>query len=215
MHIFSNKISIILVLCFCASFLSAQSADAQKAIVPNQTQSGKQSVVSESDLPIAAAPETEVRNPSARQTVWLFMRMILVLAFVIAAIYALIFFLKKNANKALASDPFLRVVSNVPISQGKSVAVVTLLDEKAYIIGVSDDNINLIGEIENKETIDAMNLHADKNARTERPRNFNDILSLFMPNGPKEKNIFTGTAEKTTSILKKKRSRLHNEDENS
>lgn len=215
MHIFSKKTSIVFALFFCVSILFAQNSVSQNANANSQNESApveKRAVISESDLPIASVPETQIQTPSVWQTIWLFIRMIFVLAIVIAGIYALIFFLKKNTNKTLASDPFLRVVSNVPISAGKSVAVVTLLDEKAYIIGVSDNNINLIGEIENKETIDAMNLQADKNAHTDRPRNFNDILSLFMPNGPKEKNIFSSTVEKTTTILKKKRNKLHDED---
>jgi flagellar protein FliO/FliZ len=166
--------------------------------------------VDESSLPIntTAAP---VQETTKAATAWVFIRMILVLALVIVCIYGVIWLMKRNMNKGNNSDQFLRVVSSVTLSPGKSVQIVSLLDEKAYIIGVTDNSVNLIGEVTNKETIDAMNLYADRQTNTKKPRNFNDILSIFMPNGPKEKggNAFGGAGDKVADLLKKQRDRLN------
>ena len=54
-----------------------------------------------------------------------------------------------------------------------------------------------------------MNLYADKNNSSNRPKNFNDILALFMPNSAENKNIFSESADKASELLKKQRERLH------
>lgn len=166
--------------------------------------------VDESSLPIntTAAPAPEATKGA---TAWVFIRMILVLALVIVCIYGVIWLMKRNLNKGNNSDQFLRVVSSVSLSPGKSVQIVSLLDEKAYIIGVTDNAVNLIGEVTDKETIDAMNLYADRQTNTKKPRNFNDILSIFMPHGPKENggNAFGGAGDKVADLLKKQRDRLN------
>jgi len=174
-----------------------------------QPQPQTEASVDESTLPI----NTPANTPSAASrgaTVWLFVRMILVLAVVIACIYGVLWFMKRNTGTAKNTDQFLRVVSSVTLSPGKSVQIVSLLDEKAYIIGVTDSAVNLIGEVTDKETIDAMNLYADRQSGTKKPRNFTDILSIFMP-GQKEKNgnVFSGTGDKAAELLKQQRDRLN------
>lgn len=169
-----------------------------------------ESAVDETTLPINT-PENGQSGTSRGTTVWLFVRMILVLALVIACIYGVLWLMKRNTGRVNNTDQFLRVVSSVTLSPGKSVQIVSLLDEKAYIIGVTDNAVNLIGEVTDKETIDAMNLYADKRADVKKPRNFNDILSIFMPNGPKEKNgnVFSNAGERAAGLLKQQHDRLN------
>jgi len=68
-----------------------------------------------------------------------------------------------------------------------------------------------------------MNLYADKNENTKKPRNFADILDLFMPGGPRNQKaqeqkqkkptkVFDGSAEQVVQMLKKQRDRLNKED---
>jgi flagellar protein FliO/FliZ len=202
--------TLCMVLLFSIACMYAQStAPITENTKVQQTQQ-IDTQVDESSLPIntttASAPET-----TKGATAWVFIRMILVLALVIVCIYGVIWLMKRNLNKGNNSDQFLRVVSSVSLSPGKSVQIVSLLDEKAYIIGVTDNAVNLIGEVTDKETIDAMNLYADRQSNTKKPRNFNDILSIFMPNGPKENggNAFGGAGDKVADLLKKQRDRLN------
>jgi flagellar protein FliO/FliZ len=198
------------VFLLCITCICAQTAAGitEKTEVRQAPQS--ESAVDESTLPINTTA-SQASGPARGATVWLFVRMILVLAVVIACIYGVVWLLKRNNNRVNNADQFLRVVSSVTLSPGKSVQIVSLLDEKAYIIGVTDNAVNLIGEVTDKETIDAMNLFADKQADTKKPRNFNDILSIFMPNGPKEKNgnVFSGTGDKAAGLLKQQHDRLN------
>ena len=91
---------------------------------------------------------------------------------------------KKMNGDSADDDMFLRKVAQVTVAPGKTVQIVTLL-EKAFLIGVTDSSIELLGEISDKELVDAMNLNADKKQNTARARNFNDVLSLFLnPKNP-------------------------------
>lgn len=172
-----------------ASPMQSQTAE-QAQDTPNGT-TGKGATFDE-NAPFTSAVTTETGRGSARtvlSTVGIFVRMILVLAFVIACIYGFVWFMRKSVSRENNSDQFLRVVSSVTLAPGKSVQIVSLLDEKAYMLGVSDNGVNVIAEVENKETISAMNLYADKMAGSNKPRSFEDILNIFMPNGPKGKPL--------------------------
>ena len=133
---------------------------------------------------------------SPLRTVWVFLRMILVLAIVLAIIWIIFKLMKRSVDPEKSSDEFLRKVSSLTISPGKSVQIVTLID-KAYLLGVSDNSVNLITEIEDPELIQAMNLYADKNGKVERPRSFEDVLELFMP---KKKKNESKTQKRTNAF---------------
>ncbi len=116
-----------------------------------------------------------------------YVKMLLVLALVVAVIILIFRYVKKISGLSApldGDDTFLRHVSGVSLGMNKSVQIVTLLD-KAYILGVSDNSVNLIGEVEDKELVNAMNLWSDKRSRTAKPRSFSDVLDLFMSKGPR------------------------------
>ena len=117
--------------------------------------------------------------------------------------------MKKGINPDANDDPFLRQVSSVSLGNGKSVQVVTLIDN-AYILGVSDSSVNLIGELKDKELIEAMNLYADKKEKTKKARNFEDVLAIFMPSKSvkKDKGIFSDTSKSVSDFIKEQRNKI-------
>ena len=170
------------------------------------------SVVDESSLVLNQADsqnnETASEDPTAIRPPSVFLlilRMLLVLAFVIVCIYFVLHFLKQGSPNS--DEQFLRLVSSVSLGQGRFIHIVSLVDQRAFIVGSSDSSVNLIGEVTDKELIDAMNLYADKNANTKRPKNFSDILSLFM--GQKAENAFSGQGESGAEMIKKRRLRFN------
>lgn len=146
--------------------------------------------------------ETSNLNLKQPSTAWTFIKMILFLCLVVAAIYAVMWFFKKKLNNTKSDDNFLRRVSSLNIGPGKSVEIVTLLDN-AYILGVTDSNINVIDQIEDKELIEALNLNFDKNQNVKKPMNFSDVLDIFMPNGPRNKNIYEDEERKVNNLSRK------------
>ncbi len=149
------------------------------------------------------------RRMSSGSSVWVFIRMLLVLAIVIALIYLIFKVLKKNSVIPSDDDKFLRRVASVSVGQGKSVQIVTLIDS-AYLIGVSDNSVNLISKVEDKKLIDAMNLYADKQGMNSKPKNFSDVLDLFMPAGRKKPDATfeDGASKQILDSLKKQSQRL-------
>lgn len=146
--------------------------------------------------------ETSNLNLKQPSTAWTFIKMILFLCLVVAAIYAVMWFFKKKVNNTKSDDNFLRRVSSLNIGPGKSVEIVTLLDN-AYILGVTDSNINVIDQIVDKELIEALNLNFDKNQNVKKPMNFADVLDIFMPNGPRNKNIYEDEERKVNNLSRK------------
>lgn len=134
--------------------------------------------VDESSIVLNSDAQQNVENQSENpSTFGLFLRMILVLIAIIGLIYGFVWLLRKTSAPKVKDDLYLREVANLTLSPGKSVRVVSLKD-KAYIIGVTDSNINLIAEVEDKDLIDAMNLNAEESV-SEKPKDFSTVLSMF------------------------------------
>ena len=152
------------------------------------------------------------QNQGTQSTFVLFMKMVLSLAVVLGLVYLAVRVLKRGAKISSSDDPFLRHVSHLPLSTNRSVDVVTIMNH-AYILGVSDNAVNLIGQIEDEELVNSMNLYADKNDNIKRPRSFDDILSIFMPGGSaKNQNIYGSTARNAAENLERQRNRLNGDE---
>ena len=157
--------------------------------------------------------EFEQTQQSQPSTFFLFIKMVFALGLVIVIAWLALRVLKRGSKLSASDDPFLRHVSHLPLSQNRSVDVVTILDH-AFILGVSDNAVNLISQIDDKELVNSMNLYADKKDNTKRPRSFDDILSIFMPGfSPEEtsQNIYGSSAQNAADLLKRHRNRLNEE----
>ena len=154
------------------------------------------------------SPSTE----GSSSTFSLLLRMIIFLAIVILAIWLVFRFMKKNMAVPENDDIFMRIVSSVNISPTKSVKIVTLTDKYAFMVGVSEDSVSLISQIDDIELIQAMNLYSDKQKKTNKPKTFADILDIFMPGGPRDNSgALSGTKQKIIDLLEKQRSKFNGE----
>lgn len=137
------------------------------------------------------------KGPSTAGT---FVRMILALIIVIGLIYGVLWFIRKKTDVVKTDDEYLRRAAFINIAPRKTIEVITLID-KAYLIGVTEDNITLLGEIEDKELISAMNISADKKANTKKPTNFSEVLDMFLVKKGGQKNVFTDTEQKVDELF--------------
>lgn len=173
------------------STVSAQSTMGADASTPDET-------TLRIDDPAYSGAASTAARPRSASTVWVFFRMVFVLIVVVVCIYFVMNFMRKKMGGGAADDDtFLRKVAQVTVAPGKTVQIVTLL-ERAYLIGVTDNSIDLLGEISDKELVDAMNLNADRNQNAARARNFSDVLSLFL--NPKNPNATEGERNASKSI---------------
>ena len=204
----------VLFLCGNLAVFSQNKDSFQENISKNQSFS-IDTDPSQIQLNLPEAVQTE-KSSGALSTVWIFVKMIFALAVVIGISWGIFHFLKKSIKSENDSDPFLRKVSQLTLSPGKSVQVITLQDN-AFLIGVSDEQINLIGKIEDKELVNAMNLYADTNSKVEKPRSFREILDIFMPGSSKEPemNIYEENLSNPVEEIKKQREKFNSENQNS
>lgn len=160
-------------------------------------------------------------EPAQPGTVWVLLRIVLVLLLVCAAIYGIVYLLKKSTGVSAASDPYLRIVAQLPLAPGKTAQILSV-GSQAFLVGVSDSGIQHIADITDKELIDAMNLEADRNPREPVPA-FTALLSRFLPAGMRnrtEGDVSSAhddvplSAGETADFIRKQRERLGNNGRN-
>ena len=93
-------------------------------------------------------------------------RVILTLAVVAAAIYGIVFFIKRMSRPGTAQDPFLKILASTPLGANRSAHIVSV-GSKAWLVGTSESSVNLIAEVDEKDVLDAMFLeNSRKNAES-------------------------------------------------
>ena len=217
------KISVFLAVSCLLNFNLFSQSNNSSAINENSvssevSQNGEerfQGLFTDTENDSEDSSDVKYSSPSG---IWIFVKMILFLAIVIALIYVMLWFFKRNSKAKNDDDPFLRSVSSINLAPGKSVQIVTFMN-KAFIVGVSDNSVNLISEIDgneneaNREMINAMNLYSDKQNKVKKPRSFNDILSIFMPNGKKdEHDLFESARKSTEQFVNRQHERFENQE---
>lgn len=180
----------------------------QDATVVEDSQEIRSKGTDESAYVITSEVSSELneKNDSGLGTAWLFLRMIVVLALVVACIYLVMRFMKKKfVSNVSDNDPYLRRTASLSLEVGKSVHIVTLND-KAYILGVSENSVTLIDKLDDKDLIDAMNINAEVAQSEAGKKDFASMLSSLIPGFGSKDNF--QQSEDAASRMKKHHSRL-------
>lgn len=200
---------VFLFVLICSIFSVFAQQNSNQSNEENQVIAQNENSFDESSIVLGESQQNQTQSRSS-STFFLLLRMILFLVVVVACIFLVFRFMKKTMATPDNDDIFMRIVSSVNISPSKSVQIVTLTDKYAFLIGVSDDSVNLISQIDDPELIQAMNLYSDKQKKKNKPKNFADILDIFMPNGPRDnENVMSGTKSKITDLLEKQRNKFN------
>ena len=195
-------ISIILLISSVKVFSQSTNEQSNSGTAVTPVNSAFENDTSYFSETVSTQSDSASAGYKAPSTAKLIIKMIVVLVLVVAALYGLMWFFKRKNNPAKSEDDFLRRVSSLSLSPGKSVEIVTLID-RGFILGVTDSNINLIAEITDKEMISALNLNFDKKQNTKKPMNFSDVLDMFMPGGPRnKKNIYSNTEQAVENLAR-------------
>ena len=97
---------------------------------------------------------------------WDFLKMVLILVFVIACIYGLFYILKKAAgSQKFKEDDLINIISSKSIAAGKTMHIVEV-GNHIMVIGAADNSVSTLCEITDKETIDIIKL---RKAETKKP----------------------------------------------
>ena len=149
----------------------------------------------------------ETQTPGASfgtgPSVWSIIRMLLVLALAAAAIYGAVFFIKRTTKPSFSSDPFLKILASHHLGSNRYVHVVHV-GNKAWLIGSGEGGVNAIGEVDDKETIDAMLLDDSRRSAQVLRGNLPNFLSALKKFGaPVEDKTTPGADE-----IRRRRERL-------
>lgn len=124
---------------------------AEKAAEPSKGE-GDEGVLSKDFTDEDFEPRLEEES-----AVWMFFKMIIILGLFGAGFYYFYRFVSRKTGVGIFGGDAIRVLSAVPLGQNKYLQVVDLAG-KVLVIGVSDNAINLISEITDKDQIDRIRI---------------------------------------------------------
>jgi flagellar protein FliO/FliZ len=176
---------IILVLCGAVWALGAGAVSAAQtgpATAPVGAATGvvgTARVVDETTLVIgeptaAGLPSAQAAGPSTLDS---FLRMLLVLALILAAVYGVFRLIRRLSSSNAAGESPIKILATAPLGQNRSLHVVSL-GSKAWLVGSAESSVSLIAEIEDKETMDTMALQA---STAPRAKGFAETLASLLP----------------------------------
>jgi flagellar protein FliO/FliZ len=107
----------------------------------------------ERELYWGADTATEQRT-SATSALSIF-KILITLILAAGAIYGLVFLIKRFSRGGAARDPFLKVLASASLGTNRSAHIVSV-GSQAWLVGSAENGVNLISEIQDKETLDTM-----------------------------------------------------------
>jgi flagellar protein FliO/FliZ len=135
-------------------------------------------------------------------SVWVVVRMVMILVLTAAAIYGVVFFIKRTSKQTVENDPFLKVLASVHLGSNRFAHVVAV-GSKAWILGSSDGGVNLVGEIDDKDIINAMLLEASRKSAENAVGRIPDFMSLLRKFG-----VSAETSAPNADDIRKRRERI-------
>ena len=125
-----------------------------------------------------SSDNTNNKNGKLRRSsvdVGAYIRIIVVLALMIGAIYLIFYFMKKFLKVKEDTGDGVQLLTSRTLGPGKQVQVV-FVHGRYLILGVTNDNINLLGEITDPKEIEHIELYANEQA-AESGQTFSEIIA--------------------------------------
>jgi flagellar protein FliO/FliZ len=146
-------ITVLCLFCIFSTVLFAQDEAAETALteeVPavDRITAAERQLRFEDDTAGAAVPA----SPASVLSI---LRVLLTLAVVAAAIYGLVYLVKRIARGGMARDPFLKILASVPLGANRSAYIISA-GSQAWLVGAAENGVTLISEIGDKEFLDTL-----------------------------------------------------------
>jgi len=131
-------------------------------------------------------------------------RTILVLLLVIAAIYAVLYLLKKFSTSSIDGSSLIKVVGSKGLMKDSAVHLLEV-GNQVFLVGTGNSSVNLISEITDQETIDNIRLNLSS-GNQESTGTFSQRISAYIGSGKRKKT--EDKIKETEIFLKNQRDRL-------
>ena len=136
-----------------------------------------------------------------------FVRMILVLGIVIVLVYGFFWLLKRFSGVKAEGEDAIRLISTRPL-KGDAALHLVETGSRIFLVGSTGNAVNLVAEIDDKESMDQMRLAASRSPRTLTggfARLFRDRFGI----GPADVPPVSGTAgDDPAAYLRRQKERL-------
>jgi len=173
----------LLVVCtLCVFNLSVTALFAQEepfggGIAVQETPAVDPIIAREKELPLGDNGAGAAAAPPAT-SVWGILKVIFTLAVVAAAIYGMVYFVKRAARGGRGQDPFLKILASAPLGTNRGAYIVAV-GSKAWLVGAAESGVNLISEIEDKDILNAMLLEDSRKSAEAPTGPFPDFKALL------------------------------------
>ena len=137
-------------------------------------------------------------KPLSVFSAWDFVRMVLILAAVIGVIYGIFHLLKKSGNPKFQETRLIRLLSSKTLTGTRALHLVEV-GNQIFLVGTSENAVNLVSEIVDKETLDGLKLQA-ANVEGSEKRSFASIVG----------QAFGRPTADPMAFLKQQRQRIRN-----
>jgi flagellar protein FliO/FliZ len=142
-------------------FAGGISLHAQESAAPA---SGAGEPVDESSLTLGDGPAAQDNpeiTPLSTFGLWDFLRMVLVLALIVALIYGVFHFIRKAGGPRDDGVRFIRVLETRPLTGSRHLHLVEVGGE-VFLVGSAENGVHLVSGIHDKETLDSIRLAASR-----------------------------------------------------
>jgi flagellar protein FliO/FliZ len=112
---------------------------------------------------------------------WDFVRMLIVLAAVIAVIYLIFVLLRRSTRRSTVENDLISVLGSKSLAANRTLHLVRV-GKSVYLVGAAEGGVGLVSEISDQESIDQLMLRAEKQ-RTSAKKSFSEILGGIVPQG--------------------------------
>lgn len=131
----------------------------------------------------AESSTTRVDRSSSSMT-WYLLKTLLVLVVLSAGVWGLLKFMKSTGIGG-ASNPFMSIHSTLALGQSQYLQIVQV-GKRFYMLGVTDSQVQLLGEIEDEDTITDLRLYSgtsEEETESNQNKGFQKIFQQFVGTG--------------------------------
>ncbi len=165
-----------------------------------QTKQTKKAGKNPKGVPTKEYKESDFRPKVAEESYgWMIFKTLLILGVLVGGFYYFFRYVTKKTGVQVMGEEVMQILSIVPIGQNKFLQVVDLAG-KLLVLGVTDNNINVITEVTDKTEIDRIRLLASK-TKVAAKESFQSIVMKHV----------SGFVEKVNDKVSEKRSGKKNE----
>jgi len=193
-----NKLILIALVLIVSACFSVYGQDEGEAAAPDFTD--ETTIILETD-----EGQEPVTGGGSFFSVWDIVKVVLILAAVIAVIYAIFYGLKKAGGGKFQDDGLIRLLGSRSLSQNGAVHLIEV-GAKYYLIGSADGSVTHLADIDDKETVDEIVL---KHPVSEKAgKSFGDFLNGILGRNEQQGRDLSGKIANNNKIVKDQIERL-------